>query len=191
MIRFYASDAIFFLLYNSVINVWDANGNPTEAGKAAGITWTQDQDSQLNHDKKVTVLTAGGPKEMYEDEIEIMENLKKEADKLNQTNIETTGDPIYKDRRPNGKSSLDNLQDSMDKMNEAADDMTKSSDELSKNMVKPDDIATLTGLPDAVAAAVQKVVANIKVYMDSNQVGASVAGGVNGALGMILAQYRK
>ena len=104
--------------------------------------------------------------------------------------IETTGDPIYKDRRP-GKNGLDELQSSMDKMNEAADGMTTASTDMTKSMVKPEDLAKLDSLPEAIAAAVQKVVANIKVYMDSNQVGASVAGSVNGAMGVILAQYRK
>lgn len=225
--------------------IWDENGNPTTAGRDAGITWRQEEDAAHAGGKKTeTLITAGGPVEVDEGYFDAVEDLAEKTEELKQTYIETTGgdpvykdhrsngqnqlqalheeteqldateaaiedlsqkteelkqayvettsdDRIYKDRRPNGKNSLDAVHESLDQMNEAAEDMTKTSSELNKNMVKPADIATLTSLPETVASAVQKVVANIKIYMDGNQVGASAASGVNAAMGTILAQYRK
>ena len=83
------------------------------------------------------------------------------------------------------------LAESMDTMNKTAESMTSIGETMTQSMVTSEDIATLTGLPAEVAAAVRSAMANVKIYIDGQQAGTALAGPVGAAMGGILATYRK
>ena len=103
--------------------------------------------------------------------------------------VDVVGDPIFKDRRPNGTANK--LQAAIEKMNEAADDSTKASETLAQGSLKPADIAKFDGLPDAILSAVKAGVANITVVVSAEQLGAAVAPAVNSGIGSMLALFRE
>lgn len=169
-------------------SLWDENGNPTTAGRAAGITWTREENAQHEEKQKSVNL-------LSKEERQARIQQKQEEQRAKLEEMFETGQAYHKDRSPGAmKNQLPGRDytpedtgtsrmflNAMDRMNKAVEESSVATHTMSKNSLTPADLNHLTGLPGEIASAVER--ARIAVYIDGQQAGASLAPYVGGALG--------
>ena len=155
--------------------LWDANGNPTQAARDAGITQTYDEYNGSLPDW-----------------------LRREQEEKVQKHLEstTTGDTeAATDRNDRWRSSskaLEDLQNAADKMDQTAEELTGGTDKQKQSSSEMSTAAnTLKGMPAEVYDAILKGFSNVKIYIDGQQAGSALTPYVNSSMAGILMTLNK
>ena len=155
--------------------LWDANGNPTQAARDAGITQTYDEYNGSLPDW-----------------------LRREQEEKVQNHLEstTTGDTeaanARNDRWRSSSKALEDLQNAADKMDQTAEELTGGSDKQKQSSSEMSTAAnTLKGMPAEVYDAILKGFSNVKIYIDGQQAGSALTPYVNSSMAGILMTLNK
>ena len=155
--------------------LWDANGNPTQAARDAGITQTYDEYN-------------GG----------LPDWLRREQEEKVQKHLETTttGDTeaatARNDRWRSSSKALEDLQNAADKMDQTAEELTGGTDKQKQSSSEMSTAAnTLKGMPAEVYDAILKGFSNVKIYIDGQQAGSAITPYVNSSMAGILMTLNK
>ena len=155
--------------------LWDANGNPTQAARDAGITQTYDEYN-------------GG----------LPDWLRREQEEKVQKHLEstTTGDTeaanARNDRWRSSSKALEDLQNAADKMDQTAEELTGGTDKQKQSSSEMSTAAnTLKGMPAEVYDAILKGFSNVKIYIDGQQAGSALTPYVNSSMAGILMTLNK
>ena len=155
--------------------LWDANGNPTQAARDAGITQTYDEYNGSLPDW-----------------------LRREQEEKVQKHLESTstGDTeastARNDRWRSSSKALEDLQNAADKMDQTAEELTGGSDKQKQSSSEMSTAAnTLKGMPAEVYDAILKGFSNVKIYIDGQQAGSALTPYVNSSMAGILMTLNK
>ena len=155
--------------------LWDANGNPTQAARDAGITQTYDEYNGSLPDW-----------------------LRREQEEKVQKHLETTttGDTeaatARNDRWRSSSKALEDLQNAADKMDQTAEELTGGTDKQKQSSSEMSTAAnTLKGMPAEVYDAILKGFSNVKIYIDGQQAGSALTPYVNSSMAGILMTLNK
>ena len=155
--------------------LWDANGNPTQAARDAGITQTYDEYNGSLPDW-----------------------LRREQEEKVQKHLEstTTGDTeaatARNDRWRSSSKALEDLQNAADKMDQTAEELTGGTDKQKQSSSEMSTAAnTLKGMPAEVYDAILKGLSNVKIYIDGQQAGTALAPYVSSAMAGALMTFNK
>ena len=155
--------------------LWDANGNPTQAARDAGITQTYDEYNGSLPDW-----------------------LRREQEDKVQKHLESTstGDTeastARNDRWRSSLKALEDLQNAADKMDQTAEELTGGSDKQKQSSSEMSTAAnTLKGMPAEVYDAILKGFSNVKIYIDGQQAGSALTPYVNSSMAGILMTLNK
>ena len=121
-------------------SIWDANGNPTTAGREAGITWTRDQDEAMAEYKKAV------------------------RDANESANTIYTGDTDAAAER--NRRWLDS-QAALDRMTQTTSDLKGVNEGTARSTSEMTQAANdLKGLPALIAAAVENGMSRVRIVVD-------------------------
>ena len=155
--------------------LWDANGNPTQAARDAGITQTYDEYNGSLPDW-----------------------LRREQEDKVQKHLESTstGDTeastARNDRWRSSLKALEDLQNAADKMDQTAEELTGGSDKQKQSSSEMSTAANnLKGMPAEVYNAILKGFSNVKIYIDGRQAGSALTPYVNSSMAGILMTLNK
>lgn len=137
-------------------SLWDANGNPTQAGKDAGITWRKDEDETANLPYQHPAVVGS-----WEDF------------KLNQAEERNN-------RWRQNVNALERMQAAAEDLSQVNEGTTKSTSEMTQAA------SDLKGLPAATASAVRSELSGMAIYMDGAAVGQVLTPRIGGAMGATL-----
>ena len=129
-------------------SIWDANGNPTTAGREAGIFWSQQDDelmAQWNKDKAAYARKA---------------------------NTTYTGDTEAAEAR---NARWLESQNALDRMSQTADDLKGVNEGASKSTSEMTEAAnSMKGLPALIEAAVERGMSRVRIIVDVDTVANAV-----------------
>ena len=155
--------------------LWDANGNPTQAARDAGITQTYDEYNGSLPDW-----------------------LRRDQEEKVQKHLEstTTGDTeaatARNDRWRSSSKALEDLQNAADKMDQTAEELTGGTDKQKQSSSEMSTAAnTLKGMPAEVYDAILKGFSNVQIYIDGQQAGSALTPYVNSSMAGILMTLNK
>lgn len=155
--------------------LWDANGNPTQAARDAGITQTYDEYN-------------GSLPDWLRREQE--EKVKQHEETTFSGDTETA--TSRNERWRNNQNSLEALQNAAEKMDQTAEELTGGSDKQKQSSSEMSTAAnTLKGMPAEVYDAILKGFSNVKIYIDGQQAGSALTPYVNSSMAGILMTLNK